>query len=126
MSRQPTLVQSFYNHLYDAHPEAVALFTRHSTAQRDEMLELSISFAIDQLDSLEKRDWFGKTFADLGARHVAYGATPEMYAWAQTALVAAFRDCLADEWTPPLEAIWVEFLSDIVRAMIRGDREARG
>ncbi|HKO94653.1 MAG TPA: globin domain-containing protein, partial [Polyangiaceae bacterium] len=57
---------------------------------------------------LEDASWLGATLGALGAKHVDYGVTPEMYAWVGDSLLAALADAAGEAWTPELAGAWTE------------------
>ena len=61
---------------------------------------------------------------ELGARHVAYGATPEHYIVVGEALIASLAQIAGEAWRPEHELAWGAALAVIADAMLSGARDA--
>ncbi|WP_437730059.1 globin domain-containing protein [Sorangium sp. So ce1335] len=108
----------FYRVLFERYPQARPLFTRNSPGAQGTMFERALMAV---LDHLEDDAWITEKLAELGARHVAYGVTPEMYDGFGEALVAALREVSAAEWTEAHRDAWTRAYGAIVARMRAGE-----
>lgn len=109
----------FYRVLFERYPQARPLFTRNSLGAQGTMFERALMAV---LDHLEDDAWLSEKLARLGAQHVAYGVTPEMYDWFGEALVAALREVSAADWTEAHRDAWIRAYGVIVSRMRAGER----
>ncbi|WP_437498344.1 globin domain-containing protein [Sorangium sp. So ce1099] len=127
VQRDHEFPRRFYEVLFERHPQARPLFTRNSPGAQGTMFERALMAA---LDHLEDDTWLSEKLAPLGAQHVAYGVTPEMYDWFGEALVAAVREVSAADWTEAHRDAWTRAYGVIVARMRAGEgapaRLARG
>ena len=72
------------------------------------------------LDHLEDAPWLVETLGNLGAKHVAYGVTDEMYDMVGHALLLTLAEAAGDDWTPVVAEQWVEAFSAIATMMQAG------
>src|SRR5689334_12706368 len=72
VDRAPDLTHTFYEILFERHPEARALFGRNPRAVQEKMLAEALGAVVEHV---EDEAWFTRTLGALGARHVAYGIT---------------------------------------------------
>jgi hemoglobin-like flavoprotein len=70
------------------------------------------------LDHLEDAPWLQDTLGSLGAKHVDYGVTREMYDWVGASLLAALAEVAGPAWSPELNAAWGEAYGVIVSLML--------
>lgn len=69
------------------------------------------------LTNLDDDDWLKTKLAGVGAKHVEYGVTPEMYVWAGECLLSTLARAAGATWTTEAEQAWREAYDDIVRLM---------
>jgi len=69
------------------------------------------------LDHLEDAPWLVQTLGALGAKHVGYGVTREMYDWVGASLLATLGEVAGSAWTPELNTAWAEAYGAIVSLM---------
>ena len=105
VAREPQLTTRFYEILFVRYPQVKPLFGRHSGAAQAEMLQQAL---VAVMEHLEDASWLGATLGALGAKHVDYGVTSEMYAWVGDSLLAALADAAGEAWTPELAGAWTE------------------
>jgi hemoglobin-like flavoprotein len=117
LARDPELTRHFYEHLFAAHPEATPLFHRRSLEAQERMLGDTLAAAMDHLEDVP---WLQQTLSGLGAKHVDYGVTPEMYDWVGTSLLATLRTALGADWTAEQEAAWTELYGAVAAMMLQG------
>jgi len=117
MDRQPTLMHRFYEILFERHPDAKALFGRRSQVAQEKMLTEAL---VAVLDHLEDAAWLTDTLKGLGAKHVAYGVTDEMYGWVGGSLLAALGEAAGPDWNDEAEQAWGEAYNAIAGLMKSG------
>ena len=121
VERHPDVTARFYVILFERHPEARALFGRRSQEAQEKMLTQALVAVMDHLDDAA---WFTETLEALGAKHVGYGVTDEMYAWVGDALLAALEHALGPDWTPEVALEWSRAYAAIATTMQAGARRA--
>ena len=110
-------VNSFYENLFKANPEAKPLFVNTDMAEQKEKLLNSLILVVD---NLRTPDVLKNSLGGLGARHVKYGALPEHYPLVGHALLTTFEQYLGDKWTPAVKQAWVDAYSTITDIMLDG------
>ena len=122
MDRQPDLTMRFYDLLFARHPEAQALFHRRSRGVQEKMLAAAL---VAVLDNLEDATWLQITLGNLGAKHVEYGVTDEMYGWVGECLLATLARAAGPQWTAEMERAWTVAFGAIADAMLAGAAQSR-
>jgi len=117
VERSPTVTRRFYEILFERFPQAKNLFGRNSSERQEKMLAEAL---IAVLDHLEDAPWLHDTLFGLGAKHVGYGVTEEMYGWVGTSLLQTLAEISGTAWTPSVEDAWVEAYGIISRTMLEG------
>ncbi len=107
----PRFVARFYEILFERHPQARPLFPANGMVRQEEMLTGAL---VAVLDHLEDAPWLQDTLGALGAKHVGYGVTREMYDWVGASLLATLGEVAGPAWTPELQAAWGEAYGAIV------------
>jgi hemoglobin-like flavoprotein len=121
IERSPYLTHRFYEILYDRYPVTLKMFPLSRRAQQENMLTQAL---VAVLDHLEDAPWLTTNLRGLGARHVNYGVTDEMYSWVGTSLLATLREVAGDDWSLELENAWTEAFWAIANLMREGARLA--
>src|SRR5512140_1386448 len=85
----PAVVTRFYEILFERYPQTRQMFPTDGMAQQAEMLTGAL---VAVLDHLEDAPWLKDTLGALGAKHVGYGVTREMYDWVGACLIAALAE----------------------------------
>ena len=112
-----TFVNSFYQNLFTANPEAKPLFeTTDMEAQKKKLLNSLVLV----VENLRKPDVLDNALRGLGARHVKYGALPEHYPLVGNALLTTFQQYLGASWTPEVKQAWVDAYGTISEIMLDG------
>jgi hemoglobin-like flavoprotein len=111
----PRFVSRFYEILFERYPQARPLFPQNGMARQAEMLTQAL---VAVLDHLEDAPWLQQTLGALGAKHVDYGVTREMYDWVGASLLATLGEVAGQAWTPELQAAWGEAYGAIVSLML--------
>jgi hemoglobin-like flavoprotein len=117
VERSPTVVHRFYEILFTRFPQAKGLFGRNSAAKQEKMLTEALVAVIDHL---EDAPWLHQTLFALGAKHVDYGVTDEMYGWVGSSLLETLAEVAGDAWTPQVEQAWVAAYGVISGTMLQG------
>ncbi len=115
-TKATAFARDIYDRLFARAPEVRDLFPQDMSAQEKKLLHM-IEVAIDALSAPESLD---ALLADLGRRHVHYGAKDERFS---SALVGAARDPRqqeGDAWTAELAAAWKHTLDLLEQRMRRG------
>jgi len=120
IERQPQVVHRFYQILFERYPKARPLFSRNSPAKQEEMLGAAL---VAVLDHLEDAAWLTDTLKAMGAKHVDYGVTGEMFGWVGDSLLATLAEVAGPAWTPELAAAWTEAYGAISGLMQMGAAE---
>lgn len=110
-------VESFYDNLFTANPEAKPLFAKANMAEQKQKLLASLVFIIE---NLQTPDLLKDRLKGLGARHVQYGTLPEHYPLVGAALLTTFEQYLNSEWTPKVKQAWVDAYGVITTIMLDG------
>lgn len=121
VERQPLLARRFYEVLFTRFPQARHLFGRHDGATQERMLTTAL---VAVMDHLEDAPWLKETLGGLGARHVGYGVTPEMYGWVGAALLETLAEVAGPEWSGDLHAAWADAYGAIAGLMLTGGAES--
>jgi hemoglobin-like flavoprotein len=122
VERQPALTPRFYEIFFERYPQVKPLFGRNSGAQQAEMLQSAL---VSVLDKLEDAAWLEQTLGAMGAKHIDYGVTDEMYGWVGESLLAAIGEAAGDAWSPALETAWSDAYGAISGLMLKGADAAR-
>ena len=122
IEREPQLVNRFYEILFERYPKVRPLFGQNSGGRQAEMLRSAL---IAVVDHLEDAAWLEATLKELGAKHLDYGVTDEMYDWVGESLLATIAEIAGPDWTPALAAAWTEAYGAIAGLMLRGAAAAR-
>ena len=123
VERQPQLTRRFYEILFQRYPETRPLFHRNKPELQEKMLTDTLVAVMDRLDDAP---WLTATLKDMGAKHLEYGVTDEMYGWVGASLLATLAEVAGKDWTPELAAAWTDAYAAIAGLMQAGAAEAAG
>jgi hemoglobin-like flavoprotein len=121
LERNANLTTRFYEILFERYPAARPLFNRNPRNVQERMLAQALAAVMDHL---EDAPWLTTTLGNLGARHVGYGVTAEMYDWVGDALLRTLAETAGGAWTPELQRNWAEAYGVIVSLMRAGEAKA--
>ena len=110
-------VDSFYDNLFTANPEAKPLFANTDMAGQKKKLLGSLVLVVENLRNPEA---LSDALKGLGARHVKYGALPEHYPLVGGALLTTFEQYLKGDWTAEVKQAWVDAYGAITEIMLDG------
>ena len=116
----PDLTARFYTTLFARHPELTRLFGRRSSEAQQRMLLEAIVAVVDHL---EDTPWLDRVLRGLGAKHVEYGVTDEMYPLVAGSLIDTLRDASGAQWSTETAEAWAGALGFVADRMIAGARE---
>lgn len=119
VEREPMLTSRFYDVLFERYPQVRALFHRRPPEVQQLMLRQAL---IAVLDHMEEADWLEDTLRGLGAQHVDYGVTEEMYGWVGESLLATIAEAAGSAWNAELNEAWTTALDAISGLMKDGAR----
>jgi hemoglobin-like flavoprotein len=117
----PKFTTRFYEILFERYPQAQTLFPVGNRARQAEMLTGAL---VAVLDHLEDAPWLTDTLGTLGAKHVGYGVTREMYDWVGGCLLVALAETAGPKWNAELNTAWSEAYGAIVSLMLARSHEA--
>ena len=119
IERQPQLTSRFYEILFDRHPQARPLFHSRPIEAQAKMLQKAL---VAVLDHIEEASWLSETLRGMGAKHLDYGVTEEMYDWVGASLLATLAEVAGDDWTDELHGQWAAAYGAISGLMKDGAR----
>lgn len=124
--RGQELVDRFYRRLFETAPATRPLFERvDMDTQKSSLLAILITLR----ESLRDLSVVVPDLAELGARHVDYGARPEHYPVVGSVLLETMAEMGGSAWRPEYTAAWAEAYEVVQDVMLkgaqRGDEERR-
>ncbi len=117
LEREPTITPRFYEILFTRYPQVRPMFGGNSSRAQQEMLQSAL---VSVIDNLENSEWLASTLAAIGAKHVGYGVTVEMFAWVGDALLTTLSEILDKEWNPEVAQEWADAYGVIQGLMLAG------
>lgn len=120
--REPLITRRFYEILFERYPQVQPLFGRNSRDNQAKMLQEALVAVLDHMDDAT---WLEETLGGLGAKHVSYGVTDDMYPAVGECLIAALADLSGGRWTPAHEAAWGRVYGVLMGLAIAGAKRAR-
>lgn len=117
VEREPELTRRFYDSLFTAYPQTRALFRGIDMARQARMLRDAL---VAIIENLEDTPSLTPQLLELGARHVAYGVTPEMYDWVGACLLRTLADVAGEDWTPQAAEAWLQAYVAVASVMKLG------
>ncbi|MFT3923131.1 MAG: globin domain-containing protein [Myxococcales bacterium] len=120
VARQAQITPRFYEILFERYPQVRPLFSRNSRAQQAEMLQGAI---VAVMDHLEDATWLQQTLESMGAKHVDYEVTDEMYAWVGDSLIRTLAEIAGKDWTAEHAEAWGDAYTAIAGLMQKGARD---
>ena len=115
--RGDELMDVFYARLFAAAPAVRPLFAGTDLRRQKAML---LSALVLVRKSLRDLGPLVPKLAELGARHVAYGARPEHYPVVGAALIASMAEVAGEAWRPEYERAWAAAFDVVAGAMLDG------
>jgi len=115
-AKETELALRFYEILFERYPQTKPMF-RRATEQQAKMLTGALAAVVAHVDD---HDWLVATLPPLGAKHVDYGVTNEMYDWVGECLLAGMAEVCGDAFTPAVKSAWVGAYGAIAGLMQSG------
>lgn len=115
------VAELFYNRLFEIAPEVKTLFAYSDMQTQRRKLMQTISVAVNSLRDIEG---IVPAIKQLGARHIAYGVTNEMYDVVGQALLWTLEQGLGQAFTEEVKEAWTTVYVLIAETAIAGAREA--
>lgn len=115
-------VASFYEKLFQAHPELKPMFAHLEMAQQQKKLFNALVLVVE---NLRNPSALGPVLSALGGRHVGYGTLPKQYPAVGKALLLTFEEYLQDDWTPEVKKAWTDAYGTITAKMLQGAAQQR-
>ncbi|MDP2316128.1 MAG: globin domain-containing protein [Pseudomonadota bacterium] len=122
VEREPVITRRFYEILFERYPQVRPLFGRNASDAQARMLQDAIVAA---LDHIEDGPWLTDTLGAIGAKHVSYGVTDEMYGWVGESLIASLAELCGDRWTDGHGAAWGRVYGSLTDLALAGAVRAR-
>lgn len=116
-ARKAELADRFYDHLFEALPEAKSLFRGDFIAQK----EMFASVLASSLRSLSDPSGFEVLGQQLARSHARFRLTSAQMISAANALVAALEDVVADDLNADEIAAWSEAFTRLTEMMVQSD-----
>jgi len=110
----PNFVTRFFDNLFERYPSARPLFSRSLRDQQERMFR---EVFVSVLAHLGDAPWLEQTLGALGAKHVEYGVTPEMYEWVGESLLATLAEVAGPAWNSELCGAWADAYRTIATLM---------
>ncbi len=115
--REPRIAERIYERLFRRHPQARKLFGPHAVAVQQDMLNETL---IAVIDCLEGMAWLESHLQMLGATHVGFEVSDEMYdSWTES-ILEVLAEVSGSDWSPHLERLWRERMDHLCSLMRRG------
>ena len=108
---------SFYNKLFDYHPELKPLFAKADLVAQEKKLIVSLAIIVENLRNPEE---LSMALKSLGAYHQQVGTMKEHYPFVGQALVETFAQYLGDKWDRHIHKAWLDAYGLITEIMLEG------
>ncbi|MGD9691527.1 MAG: globin domain-containing protein [Phycisphaerales bacterium] len=115
------LINEFYARLFAKAPQVRDLFPKDMTAQRKHLAS-ALALVVNKADALHTLE---KPLAEMGARHVGYGAKPEHYPVVRDVMVETIMHTLGPKGSTQIRDAWTVALDAVASAMIKGASQNR-
>lgn len=111
----------FYDELFGLNPNIQYMFRGDRKVQERKLTEMIAATVAD----LSRPEVNLPRLAQLGARHVAYGAKDADFGNYRRAFMRTLEQFIAERFTAEVKAAWAEFFEYIINIMKRGMAERR-
>jgi hemoglobin-like flavoprotein len=115
--RGDELVEIFYTRLFATAPAVKPLFAGTDMPRQKQML---LGALVLLRKSLRQLDRIVPALREMGARHVAYGATAEHYPVVGQVLLASMAEVAGPAWRPEYERAWAKAYGTVAGVMQEG------
>ena len=127
LERDDDFPRLFYDVLFYRHPDIEAMFGERGGRGKNSLDAQRRMFGqtlIAIVDHYDDDAWLEAKLAPMGKEHVAYGVTAPMYDQVCEALITAFAETCAPEWSAAHEAAWRAAYARIAGIMQRAEERA--
>ncbi len=121
ISNKDAMISDFYTRLFAKAPAVRSMFPPDMKAQKQH-LAAAVGLVVTKADAL---DSLAKPLAEMGARHVGYGAKPEHYPVVRDTMVETIMNALGAKATPQIRDAWTVALDAVASAMLKGASQSR-
>ena len=121
LERESLVTPRFYQILFERYPQVRPLFGHKAAERQQQMLQEALVAVVDHLEDAR---WLETTLGAMGAKHVEYGVTAEMYPWVGECLIATLAEIVGPDWTPAYTEAWRRAYGAITQLMLRGAASA--
>ncbi len=115
--RADALSQSFYDILFENHPDTLPLFDGVRFDEQRRKLIRALALVVRHL---EQPDFLRAYLQGLGAIHLAYGVVPAHYDAVKESLLIALAQTAGKSWSAEEEGAWRRAFELIASAMLHG------
>lgn len=123
LARSPNLTTRFYEILFEKYPQVKPLFGKRRAQEQQATMLASALVAV--VDHLEDAPWLTEQLGALGAKHVEYGVTDDMYPFVGDALLSTLAEVAGADWSDELHTQWAAAYGAIVDLALKGAHAAR-
>lgn len=122
VERDDDFPRLFYDVLFHRHPDIEEMFGERGRGQNtlDAQRRMFAQTLVAIIDHIEDEAWLVETLVPMGKTHLGYGVTARMYDYVCDALITAFAETCAADWTPAHERAWRGAYAHIADIMLRG------
>jgi len=106
----------FYNRLFETDPNLRSLFGDDVMDQGRKLMD-ALATVVDSADNIAN---MRGTMHELGARHVKYGVTADMYDTVGACLLGTNEEEIGPDFTPDVAAAWATFFNIVADTMLDG------
>jgi hemoglobin-like flavoprotein len=114
-SHREAFVQSFYERLFEQHPEVKPIFEKVDEAGQRRKLLLAL---ITIVDSLEDNEQLRATLQGISETHNRHHIKAEHYQIFSKILLATLADFLPDTWSQSMALAWQDALDHITKIIV--------
>lgn len=108
----------FYKNLFEAAPSVKPLFEGDISRQAAKLVS-TVTFVVQHLSDFSI---IKQQVAELGKKHVKYGAKPEYYPVVADQLILTLKQGMGDRFTTEIESAWKKGLNVVAAIMIEAAR----
>lgn len=121
ITNKDAFINDFYTRLFAKAPGVRPMFPQDMTKQKQHLAS-AVALVVNKADAL---DSLAKPLAEMGARHVGYGAKPEHYPVVRDTMVETIMHALGSKGTPQISDAWTDALNAVAGAMLKGAQQHR-
>lgn len=108
---------SFYQTLFEYHPELQPLFAQTDLVAQEKKLIASLAIIIENMRNPEE---LTVALKSLGAYHREIGTIAEYYPFVGQSLIETFAEYLGSKWNQATQQAWLDAYSLITKIMLEG------